>query len=132
MSMVSKITKIEVSSICCRKGGVLLETPENCCLTIRIEIEDTIPRITKLSGIYHYEDKNVWKKHDGQHAMWYDDNTWLIGNYLGKKSLIKSSSNQMNECPDYNEFIWSKSVPSTSGLVWNPISNIKLSCVGKP
>ena len=75
-------------------------------------------------------DRNAWKRDDGQYVVWYNNNTdqWTIGSSVGSGGGIFGPSD--SECPDEVGSQWTYYVGSSNTFL-DAGNDVSLKCQGK-
>ena len=108
-----------------------------CCENLELSLEnDASANQGQRAGSYEIQaekvnDRNVWKRDDGQYVVWYNNNTdqWTIGSSVGSGGGIFASSE--SECPDEVGSQWTYYVVGSSSTFLSGGNDISLKCQGK-
>ena len=108
-----------------------------CCENLELSLEnDASANQGQRAGSYEIQaekvnDRNVWKRDDGQYVVWYNNNTdqWTIGSSVGSEGGIFGPSD--SECPDEVGSQWTYYVVGSSNTFLDAGNDVSLKCGGK-
>ena len=110
---------------------------DECCANLELSLEnDASANQGQRAGNYEIQaekvnDRNVWKRDDGQYVVWFNNNTdqWTIGSSVGSGGGIFGPSG--SECPDEVGSQWTYFVVGSSNSFLDAGSDVSLKCEGK-
>ena len=110
---------------------------DECCMNLELSLEnDASANQGQRAGNYEiqaekFNDRNVWKRDDGQYVVWYNNNTdqWTIGSSVGSGGGIFGPSE--SECPDEVGSQWTYYVVGSSSTFLDAGNDVSLQCQGK-
>ena len=78
-----------------------------------------------------FNDRNVWKRDDGQYVVWYNNNTdqWIIGSSIGSGGGIFAP--YLSECPDEVGSQWTYYEVGSSNTIIDAGQDVSVKCPGK-
>ena len=108
-----------------------------CCENLELSLEnDASANQGQRAGSYEIQaekvnDRNVWKRDDGQYVVWYNNNTdqWTIGSSVGSGGGIFGPSD--SECPNEVGSQWTYYVVGSSNTFLDAGNDVSLKCGGK-
>ena len=116
---------------------ILSAAVDECCENLELSLEnDASANQGQRAGSYEIQaekvnDRNVWKRDDGQYVVWYNNNTdqWTIGSSVGSGGGIFGPSD--SECPDEVGSQWTYFVVGSSNTSLDAGNDVSLKCQGK-
>ena len=112
-------------------GGV------ECCENLELSLEnDAAANQGQRAGSYEiqaeiFNDRNVWKRGDGQYVLWFNNDTdyWTIGSSLGSGGGIFAPSEF--DCPNDAGSQWTYYEVGSSNTFLDAGNDVSLKCEGK-
>ena len=116
---------------------ILSPAVDECCETLELSLEnDASANQGQRAGNYEIQgekanDRNVWKRDDGQYVVWYNNDTdqWTIGSSVGSGGGIFGPPE--SECPDEVGSQWTYYVVGSSNTFLDAGNDVSLKCGGK-
>ena len=110
---------------------------DECCANLELSLEnDASANQGQRAGNYEiqaekFNDRNVWKRDDGQYVVWYNNNTdqWTIGSSIGSGGGIFAPSNF--KCPDEAGSQWTYYEVGSSNTFLDAGNDVSVICQGK-
>ena len=110
---------------------------DECCTNLELSLEnDASANQGQRAGNYEIQaekvnDRNVWKRDDGQYVVWFNNNTdqWTIGSSVGSGGGIFGPAN--SECPNEVGSQWTYYVVGSSNTFLDGGNDVSLKCEGK-
>ena len=110
---------------------------DECCGDLELTLEnDASANQGQRAGKYEIQaekvnDRNVWKRDDGQYVVWFNNITdqWTIGSSVGSGGGIFAPSG--SECPDEVGSQWTYYVVGSSNTFLDAGNDVSLKCEGK-
>ena len=112
-------------------------TDDECCAKLELSLEnDASANQGQRAGNYeiqaeNYNDRNVWKRVDGQYVLWFNSDTdyWTIGSSLGSGGGIFAPSEF--DCPNDAGSQWTYYEVGSSNTFLDAGNDVSLQCQGK-
>ena len=122
-----------------RDGFSLCEAPvedDECCANLELSLEnDASDNQGQRAGNYeiqaeNFNDRNVWKRVDGQYVLWFNNDTdyWTIGSSLGSGGGIFAPSEF--DCPNDAGSQWTYYEVGSSNTFLDAGNDVSLKCQG--
>ena len=110
---------------------------DECCANLELSLEnDASANQGQRAGNYEIQaekvnERNVWKRDDGQYVVWFNNNTdqWTIGSSVGSGGGIFSPSGF--KCPNEVGSQWTYYVVGSSNTFLDAGNDVSLKCQGK-
>ena len=108
-----------------------------CCENLELSLEnDASANQGQRAGSYEiqtekFNDRNVWKRDDGQYVLWFNSDTdyWTIGSSVGSGGGIFATSDF--DCPNDAGSQWTYYEVGSSNTFLNGGDDISVKCQGK-
>ena len=108
-----------------------------CCENLELSLEnEAAANQGQRAGSYkiqaeNFNDRNVWKRDDGQYVLWFDSETdyWTIGSCLGSGGGIFAPSDF--DCPNDAGSQWTYYEVGSSNTFLDAGNDVSLQCQGK-
>ena len=115
---------------------ILSAAVDECCENLKLSLEnDAATNQGQRAGTYEilaekFNDRNVWKRDDGQYVVWYNNNTdqWTIGSSIESGGGIFGPE---SECPDGIGSQWTYYVVGSSNTFLDAGNDVSVICQGK-
>ena len=112
-------------------------TDDECCANLELTLEnDASDNQGQRAGSYeiqaeNFNDRNVWKRVDGQYVLWFNSDTdyWTIGSSLGSGGGIFAPSEF--DCPNDAGSQWTYYEVGSSNTILDAGNDISVKCQGK-
>ena len=110
---------------------------DECCENLELSLEnDASSNQGQRAGNYeiqaeNFNDRNVWKRVDGQYVLWFNNDTdyWTIGSSLGSGGGIYAPSEF--KCPNEAGSQWTYYEVGSSNTILDAGNDIFVKCQGK-
>ena len=110
---------------------------DECCESLELSLEnDSHANQGQRAGNYEIQvekinDRNVWKRDDGQYVVWFDNDTdfWTIGSTVGSGGGIFAPSEF--KCPNEAGSKWTYYEVGSSNTFLDAGDDISVKCHGK-
>ena len=113
---------------------ILSAAVDECCETLELSLEnDASANQGQRAGNYEIQaekvnDRNLWKRDDGQYVVWFNNNTdqWTIGSSVGSGGGIFGPSG--SECPDEVGSQWTYYEVGSSNTFLDAGNDVSVKC----
>ena len=117
--------------------NVFFEAGGECCENLELSLEnDAAANQGQRAGNYelqaeNFNDRNVWKRDDGQYVLWFNSDTdyWTIGSSLGSGGGIFAPSEF--DCPNDAGSQWTYYEVGSSNTFIDAGNDVSVKCPGK-